>query len=113
MSNVDELEDYEIGYRNPPKSGQFKKGISGNPSGRPKKPSDSASELMKELQLKVTIHENGKAKSYHEVCGNKQAGGEQGPFGESFGSTSGGRLDSASKREGGGTAAIFSKQVGH
>ena len=62
MSNGDELEDYEIGYGKPPKSGQFKKGVSGNPSGRPKKPSDSASELMKELQSKVTLNENGKRK---------------------------------------------------
>jgi hypothetical protein len=27
-----------VGYRNPPKSGQFKKGQSGNPKGRPKAP---------------------------------------------------------------------------
>jgi hypothetical protein len=73
MSNGDELEDYEIGYGKPPKSGQFKKGISGNPSGRPKKPSDSASELMKELQSKVTIHENGKRKAITKSVGiNRQ-----------------------------------------
>jgi|HubBroStandDraft_6_1064221.scaffolds.fasta_scaffold524295_2 hypothetical protein len=62
MSNGDELDDYEIGYGKPPKSGRFKKGISGNPSGRPKKPSDFASELKKELNAKVIIHENGKRK---------------------------------------------------
>lgn len=28
--------DYEVGYRKPPKAGQFKKGESGNPRGRPK-----------------------------------------------------------------------------
>jgi Family of unknown function (DUF5681) len=27
-----------VGYRKPPKNGQFKKGRSGNPKGRPKKP---------------------------------------------------------------------------
>lgn len=28
-------DDYEIGYKKPPKNGQFKKGQSGNPKGRP------------------------------------------------------------------------------
>jgi hypothetical protein len=62
MNNDNELEDYEVGYGRPPKSGQFKKGISGDPSGRPKKSSDFASELQKELQSKVTINENGQKK---------------------------------------------------
>ena len=73
MSNGDDPNDYEIGYGKPPKSGQFKKGISGNLSGRPKKPSDSASELMKELQSKVTYHENGKRKAITKSVGiNRQ-----------------------------------------
>lgn len=29
-------DDYEVGYKRPPKSGQFQKGSSGNPKGRPK-----------------------------------------------------------------------------
>jgi hypothetical protein len=62
MSNGDEFDDYEIGYRKPPKSSQFKKGISGNPSGRPKKPTDSVSVLMRELDSKFTIHESGQRK---------------------------------------------------
>jgi Family of unknown function (DUF5681) len=69
MSNGDKPEDDEIGYRKPPKSGQFKKGISGNPSGRPKKPSNPASELMKELQSKVIIHESGKRKAITKSVG--------------------------------------------
>ena len=73
MSNDDKPEDDEIGYRKPPKSGQFKKGISGNPSGRPKKPLDSASELMKELQSKVIINEKGKRKVITKSVGiNRQ-----------------------------------------
>lgn len=73
MNNDDELEDDEIGYGKPPKSGQFKKGVSGNPSGRPKKPFDSASELMKELQSKVTLLENGKRKAITRFRGiNRQ-----------------------------------------
>jgi len=27
--------DYEVGYKKPPKQGRFKKGQSGNPRGRP------------------------------------------------------------------------------
>ena len=46
----------------PRKSGQFKKGISGNPSGRPKKPSDFLSALLREANSEVTITEKGKRK---------------------------------------------------
>ncbi|AGH97680.1 DUF5681 domain-containing protein [Micavibrio aeruginosavorus] len=36
-SNNDQAEsDYEVGYKKPPRSRQFKKGQSGNPTGRPK-----------------------------------------------------------------------------
>ena len=36
MSN--DKKDYDVGYGKPPKQHQFKKGQSGNPAGRPKKP---------------------------------------------------------------------------
>jgi hypothetical protein len=39
-----------IGYKNPPKNSQFKKGFSGNPSGRPKKPPTMHSDLAEALQ---------------------------------------------------------------
>jgi hypothetical protein len=58
----DETEDYEIGYGKPPKSGQFKKGVSGNPSGRSRKQLDLGSELIRELNLPLVINENGKRK---------------------------------------------------
>jgi hypothetical protein len=31
-------EDYTIGYANPPRHSQFRKGVSGHPAGRPKRP---------------------------------------------------------------------------
>lgn len=63
MNNGDEFDDdYEIGYGKPPKKGQFKKGVSGNPSGRPKKPSDFLSALLREANSEVTINEKGKRK---------------------------------------------------
>ena len=42
MSTDDEQNPRKIGYRNPPKSGQFQKGVSGNPRGRPKKRRDES-----------------------------------------------------------------------
>jgi hypothetical protein len=60
MRDDSETEDFEVGYRKPPKSGQFKKGVSGNPAGRPKKASDFGSQLMRELNSPVAINENGK-----------------------------------------------------
>jgi hypothetical protein len=49
-----------VGYGRPPKSGQFKAGVSGNPWGRPKKASDFRSKLLRELNSPLTINENGR-----------------------------------------------------
>jgi hypothetical protein len=62
MNTDSEKEDYEVGYGKPPKDCQFKKGVSGNPSGRPKKPSDLGLELLQELNTLVTFNENGQQK---------------------------------------------------
>lgn len=50
---------YEVGYTKPPKRTRFKKGQSGNSSGRPKKPPDPYTELMRVLQEKVTATLDG------------------------------------------------------
>jgi hypothetical protein len=55
-------QDYEVGYAKPPMDGKFKKGVSGNPSGRPKGVPDFGSQLLRELKSTLTIHENGKRK---------------------------------------------------
>ena len=54
---------YQIGYGKPPKSGQFRKGTSGNPAGRPKKgPPTFLHAFAKELRKKIQLKEGGKAR---------------------------------------------------
>jgi len=51
-----------VGYRRPPKSGQFKPGKSGNPNGRPKGSLNLATDLAEELSEKITVREDGRAR---------------------------------------------------
>jgi HPt (histidine-containing phosphotransfer) domain-containing protein len=63
------MTDYDVGYRKPPKQGQFKKGETGNPRGRPKRPTHAMPEwheermkaiIREEAYRLVEINENGK-----------------------------------------------------
>lgn len=58
MSEQDQ--DYDVGYGKPPKSGQFKKGQSGNPKGRPKGAKGVKASLKRELESSITVRERGR-----------------------------------------------------
>jgi len=52
--------DNRVGYKDPPRHSQFKKGQSGNPSGRPKKQPNFPEDAIAILGAPVTGHANGK-----------------------------------------------------
>lgn len=53
-------EKNDVGYCKPPKSTQFKKGLSGNPKGRPKGAKGVKASLRRELETKIPIREGGR-----------------------------------------------------
>jgi hypothetical protein len=54
---------YDVGFAKPPAQGRFRKGVSGNPKGRPKGKSNLATVLDRTLHEKVVINENGERKT--------------------------------------------------
>lgn len=55
-------DDFEVGYGKPPKHTRFRKGQSGNPSGRPKAKLNIRTVLEQALSETVRIKENGQAR---------------------------------------------------
>ena len=53
---------HKVGYGKPPVSGQFKKGKSGNPKGRPKGSRNFDTELDEVMGVLVSVTEDGKPK---------------------------------------------------
>lgn len=53
-------ENYKTGYGKPPLQTRFKKGASGNPSGRPRRSKDFAALLERQLDQLVTVTRNGR-----------------------------------------------------
>jgi hypothetical protein len=74
--------DYAVGYGRPPRDTRFKKGVSGNPAGRPKGKLNLATVLAHALSALVVVSEGGRrqTKSKLEVSitqvVNKAAGGD-------------------------------------
>lgn len=52
-------DDDKVGYKNPPKATQWKKGQSGNPSGRAKGQRNLKTELLEELAETILVRERG------------------------------------------------------
>lgn len=59
--------DYEVGYKRPPKSAQFKKGQSGNPKGRPKASRNIRTMAMEILLKRREVTVDGKKASLSQM----------------------------------------------
>jgi len=60
-------DNYTVGYAKPPKSGQFKKGKSGNKKGRPKGARSLKTVLQAELAQKLPVKEDGKVRKISKM----------------------------------------------
>ncbi len=63
MPEDKDIDDYEVGYKKPPRHNQFKKGQSGNPNGRPKGSRNFATDVKATLQQGVRVTEGGKPRT--------------------------------------------------
>lgn len=70
-------QEYEVGYKRPPRSTRFKPGQSGNPGGRRKGSRNFTTALETELNARISIMENGirKTLSKREVIAKRVVNG--------------------------------------
>jgi hypothetical protein len=62
------MNDYEVGYRKPPKHSQFRKGICPNPNGRGKRRDLQVGEIMKNvLNAKIEFRDRGQVKKASRI----------------------------------------------
>jgi hypothetical protein len=59
MSDDENNQNYEVGKAKPPKHTQWKKGHSGNPSGKKKKEETLRDKLKSLLKEEIVLHQNG------------------------------------------------------
>ena len=59
--------DYQIGYGKPPRHTRFKKGQSGNPKGRPKRPDSFAQLARRTFNERIAIRENGERRTISKL----------------------------------------------
>lgn len=75
-------DDYKVGYGRPPHHSRFQKGRSGNPRGRAKGSKNLAQLIEQEMEIKITITENGqrrritKREAIAKQLVNKAVGGD-------------------------------------
>jgi CRISPR/Cas system CSM-associated protein Csm3 (group 7 of RAMP superfamily) len=67
MANDEFPPDYDVGFGKPPKSSRFRRGVSGNPRGRPKGALNFKTLLQRTLSEKVVITENGVRKTVSKL----------------------------------------------
>ena len=60
-------DDYDVGYKKPPKHSQFKRGQSGNKKGRPKSQKNLKTELLEELSEPIAVREDGKRRTISKI----------------------------------------------
>ena len=54
-------EEFEVGYKKPPKATRFKPGVSGNPRGRGSKTLNLKTDLQQELAERIPIREGDRS----------------------------------------------------